>query len=119
VALNNQRKVSPYVVSDDEDDSNSSVIILPNNNNNRGIQPTQDGLHIQELSKKSSEGGIRQKIDDITIEVDLQPKLPTQFRNMSNEFEIAYWLAHHNSILNLAVNIRNGLMNRTGTDEEH
>lgn len=39
-----------------------------------------------------------------------------QFQNMTNEFEIAYWLAHHKSILDLAINIRKGMM--TSTDEE-
>ena len=113
----NQRKSSPYVLSDDEEDSDSSIVILSNNNSSRRIQPSQHSL--QELFQKKPEGGIQRKIDDIAIEVDLQPKLPTQFQNMSNEFEIAYWLAHNKSVLNLAVNIQNGLTDKIRTDEKY
>lgn len=36
---------------------------------------------------------------------------------MSNEFEIAYWIAQHKRVLDLAINIRKGIM--TSTDEEY
>jgi hypothetical protein len=32
---------------------------------------------------------------------------PTQFQNMSNEFEVALWVAQHPRILNLAKEIQN------------
>ncbi|CAB4441430.1 unnamed protein product [Rhizophagus irregularis] len=41
--------------------------------------------------------------------------IPTQFQN---EFEIAYWLAHHKRILDLAANIRNGMMTRTDEGDD-
>ncbi|CAG8705803.1 11853_t:CDS:2 [Funneliformis mosseae] len=109
-----QWKSSPYILSDDDEDLSSSVsvVTLLNNNNNGG----QVCLPVQELFRKSPEKRIRWEIDDIDIGVDLQPKLPTQFQSMSNEFVISYWLAHHTSVLELAINIRNGLMNRIGTD---
>lgn len=46
-----------------------------------------------------------------------QPKFPSQFHNMTNEFEIALWLAHHQRILNLAINIRNGMSTRVIEEE--
>lgn len=79
------------------------------------MQSSQESFHAQELSQvKSAE--IPKKIRNVAVEVSLQPKTPMQFQNVSNEFEIAYWLAHHKSILDLAINIRNGMM--TSTDGE-
>ncbi|CAG8730870.1 8789_t:CDS:1, partial [Funneliformis mosseae] len=53
----------------------------------------------------------QQQIRDISIEVDLYSKQSTQFHNMSNEFEIAFWLAHHKRILDLTINIKDGIVN--------
>ncbi len=60
----------------------------------------------------------RQQIRDIAVEVDLHSKQPAQFYNMFNEFEIAYWLAYHKRILDLAVNIRDGMMNGINKESE-
>ncbi|RGB21560.1 hypothetical protein C1646_678439, partial [Rhizophagus diaphanus] len=57
------------------------------------------------LQKKPEE--VRQEIGNVAI--------PTQFQN---EFEIAYWLAHHKRILDLATNIRNGMMTRTNEGDD-
>ncbi|PKY55668.1 hypothetical protein RhiirA4_475286, partial [Rhizophagus irregularis] len=46
-----------------------------------------------------------------------QPKFPSQFHNMTNEFEIALWLAYHQRILNLAISIRNGMSTRVNEEE--
>jgi hypothetical protein len=37
---------------------------------------------------------------------------------MSNEFEIALWVAHHQRILNLAINIRNSMAISVPVNEE-
>jgi len=37
---------------------------------------------------------------------------------MSNEFEIAYWLAHHKRILDLMINIRDGMANRINKESD-
>ncbi|CAG8705239.1 2317_t:CDS:2, partial [Rhizophagus irregularis] len=46
-----------------------------------------------------------------------QPKFPSQFHNMTNEFEIALWLAYHQRILNLAISIRNGMSTKVNEEE--
>ena len=45
-------------------------------------------------------------------------KRPPQFQNMSNEFEVAQWVAHHQKILNLAINISNGMATSIPADKE-
>src|SRR5256885_7606729 len=45
-------------------------------------------------------------------------KRPPQFQNMSNEFEVAQWVAHHQRILNLAINISNGMATSIPADKE-
>ncbi|RGB26700.1 hypothetical protein C1646_770092 [Rhizophagus diaphanus] len=57
------------------------------------------------LQKKPEE--VRQEIGNVAI--------PIQFQN---EFEIAYWLAHHKRILDLATNIRNGMIIRTNEGDD-
>ena len=47
-----------------------------------------------------------------------QPKYPTQFQKMSNEFEVALRVAHHQRILNLAINIRDSMMVSISADGE-
>ena len=47
-----------------------------------------------------------------------QPKYPTQFQKMSNEFEVALWVAHYQRILNLAINIRDSMMVSISADGE-
>ncbi|GES99195.1 hypothetical protein GLOIN_2v1792160 [Rhizophagus clarus] len=116
-----QWESSEYVSSDDETSnhqifsatgtSNSSVMLIPPSQ----MQSSQKSSCVQELFQKKSKK--IQKIVDIAVEDNLQSKRPIQFQNMSNEFEIAYWLAHHKRILDLAINIQNGMM--TGTDEEY
>jgi len=98
-----------YVLSDDEaidqnQQNNSSVVSLPTEPSIQDPEETQ-----QQTTRYPEEA--RQQIRDISIEVDLHSKQPTQFHNMSNEFEIAYWLAHHKRILDLAINIRDGMAN--------
>ncbi|GBB92502.1 hypothetical protein RclHR1_20170002 [Rhizophagus clarus] len=79
------------------------------------MQFSQKSSCVQELFQKKSKK--IQKIVDIAVKDNLQLKRPIQFQNMSNEFEIAYWLAHYKRILDLAINIQNGMM--TSTDEEY
>ena len=61
------------------------------------ITSSQKGPNAQGslLQKKPEE--IQHESEDIAI--DLQLKCPTQFQNMSNDFEIAYWVAHHEKVL--------------------
>ncbi|CAG8762714.1 12193_t:CDS:2, partial [Gigaspora rosea] len=40
------------------------------------------------------------------------PKQPIQFKKLDNEFQIAVWVAHYKRILDLATNIRTGMMTR-------
>ena len=107
---NDSESPDEYVLSDN---SNSSIKVLTT----RQMQSSQKSSRIQELFQKKSEE-IRQKIgDNAVVEVNLQSKRPMQFQNMTNEFEIAYWLAYHKRILDLAISIRNGMM--TSADEEY
>ncbi len=81
-----------------------------------GIQFSQEDSHVQELFQKKLEE-IHREIENVAIGIELLPKQPTQFQHMSNEFEIAYWLAHHKKVLDLAINIRNGMLTRTDDEE--
>ena len=81
-----------------------------------GIQFSQEDSHVQELFQKKLEE-IHREIENVAIGIELLPKQPTQFQYMSNEFEIAYWLAHHKNVLDLAINIRNGMLTRTDDEE--
>jgi hypothetical protein len=112
---------SEYILSDNETwnqqkftsigSSKSSVTLLSPSQ----MQSSQS-FQVQELFQvKPAE--IPKKIKNVAVEVNIQSKKPMQFQNMTNEFEIAYWLAHHKSILDLAMNIRKGMM--TGTNEEN
>jgi len=117
----------PHILSDDEDSSTSSVT----NNNDDFIptaprftsstilhskeimQPLQKDLYRQELFQKRPKE-TRHEIE----ELNLQSKRPTQFQNMPNDFEIAYWIANHKKILDLAINIRNGMMSNANEEYE-
>ncbi|PKY52798.1 hypothetical protein RhiirA4_470652, partial [Rhizophagus irregularis] len=120
--LSNGSAPSEYILSDNETcnqqefasrgSSKSSVTLLSPNQ----MQSSQESFHVQELFQvKPAE--IPKKIRNVAVEVNIQSKKPIQFQNMTNEFEIAYWLAHHKSILDLAMNIRKGMMT-SSTNEE-
>ena len=120
--LSNGSAPSEYILSDNETcnqqefasrgSSKSSVTLLSPNQ----MQSSQESFHVQELFQvKSAE--IPKKIRNVAVEVNIQSKKPIQFQNMTNEFEIAYWLAYHKSILDLAMNIRKGMMT-SSTNEE-
>ncbi|RGB29298.1 hypothetical protein C1646_766781 [Rhizophagus diaphanus] len=120
--LSNGSAPSEYILSDNETcnqqefasrgSSKSSVTLLTPSQ----MQSSQESFHVQELFQvKSAE--IPKKIRNVAVEVNIQSKKPIQFQNMTNEFEIAYWLAHHKSILDLAMNIRKGMMT-SSTNEE-
>lgn len=50
--------------------------------------------------------------------IEEQPIYPKAFHNMSNEFEVAVWIAQHPRILNLAIEIQNAkstLVNKEGS----
>ena len=102
----NQCDQAAYVLSDDEiinqDSPNYSV--AGSTNNDDVFTAPHSSITLQ---KKPEE--IQQEVGNIAI----QSKQPTQFQHMSNEFEIAYWLAHHKRILDLALNIQNGMMTKT------
>ncbi|CAG8799343.1 15213_t:CDS:2, partial [Gigaspora rosea] len=49
---------------------------------------------------------------------NLLQKRPAQFQQADNEFEIALWVARHKRILDLATNIRNGMMTRIDDRDE-
>lgn len=110
----------PNILSDDETTSQNPVTssTSPNNHISTTFQHDMMSSHssaeIQILQNHHMQGSllqknqeeIRQEIGDIAI--------PTQFQS---EFEIAYWLANHKRILDLAVNIRNGMMARTDNND--
>ena len=112
--------LTTFVLSDDEtmdqnQQDNSSVVSLPNNNHtSTALYSTESSMILHspgEMRSIQDYEETQQQIRDISIEADLHSKQPAQFHNMSNEFEIAYWLAHHKRILDLAINIRDGMAN--------
>ncbi|CAG8735276.1 21320_t:CDS:2 [Dentiscutata erythropus] len=48
---------------------------------------------------------------------NMPPNRPSQFQIVKNEFEIALWLAYYKRILDLAINIRNGMVTRVENEE--
>jgi hypothetical protein len=122
-----QRKSEPHVLLDDEPTiiqdygiaGSSNSFTLPTNNHvqtmPQEIMFSQKDPSMQELLLQKKPEKIQHEIEDIAI--DLQPKQPTQFQNMSNDFEIAHWVACHKKVLELAISIQNGMM--SSADEEH
>ena len=104
---------------DQNQQNNSSVISLPNDNHTSTALYSTELLHSPgEMQSTQDPEETRQQIRDIAVEVDLYSKQPAQFHNIFNEFEIAYWLARHKRILDLAVNIRDGMMNGINKESE-
>ncbi|CAG8747605.1 2871_t:CDS:2, partial [Funneliformis caledonium] len=120
------KKSEPYDLSDDEptivQDYNitkslpNSFTLLINNKNNH-VQATIPNI-LQKIASRKTNEEIQHKAEDIEINLNLQQKRSTQFQNMSNDFEIAHWVARHKKVLNLVINIRNGMMSNADEHDE-
>ncbi|KAF0484406.1 hypothetical protein F8M41_023008 [Gigaspora margarita] len=116
---------------DDESD-NSSVVSSPIYKNNETISPHSVSSAYKNNEATSSHPVSSVHETDVSLPQEndialpayrsdnLLQKWPAQFQQVDNEFEIMLWLARHKRILDLATNIRNGMMTRVDEgDEEH
>ncbi|CAG8712690.1 17623_t:CDS:2, partial [Rhizophagus irregularis] len=117
------RLSSPNILSEDETTSqNPDVTNLASPKNHIPIASqhemtsTNSTLHssIEMQVLQNQESLLQKKPEEVRQEIG-NVAIPTQFQN---EFEIAYWLAHHKRILDLAANIRNGMMTRTDEGDD-
>ncbi|CAG8834393.1 35508_t:CDS:2, partial [Gigaspora margarita] len=112
-------------VSLSDNESNNGIISFqvssPDYGNNETISPhTVSSIHENNettsphpVTSSGHENDVSQK-DDISLPIQIS----AQFQQADNEFEIALWVARHKGILDLATNIRNGMMTRIDDGDE-
>ncbi|CAG8551984.1 15057_t:CDS:2, partial [Gigaspora rosea] len=120
----NTNITSQVSLSDNESD-NSSVVSSPIYENNETTSPQSVSFAHENNEATSSHPVSSVYETDVSLPQEMISlyqliEVPAQFQQVDNEFEIALWLARHKRILDLATNIRNGMMTRLDEgDEEH
>ncbi|GBC36583.1 hypothetical protein GLOIN_2v1792160 [Rhizophagus irregularis DAOM 181602=DAOM 197198] len=118
-------KDTPEIIDVDSDITSHELQADINSTNTVISYSNQKQFNIDKNNMKSSDENFSvtgQTFSDNEDESNIplseqQPKFPSQFHNMTNEFEIALWLAYHQRILNLAISIRNGMSTRVNEEE--